>query len=559
MRKLFSLAVCFLFLNTHFVFGQSKECHANCNITWEQIRNVRNPLWTRVDITTECAEKIKARRKEFEDDDRRNFPYLRNVACSYAEGWVENVEGECQAGGPPPCCPVQHWHKDPYALPTWNEQMRIVYDKRYKELDELYNSCMNEVRRKQLEQQKEKEKKTQIEQNKKENSIDEKNKSKQIIKNTDPITNNTKPNFLPENKGEKESDIEYAKTRIKEINEEKKQRANEMDSVLREFWKAQEYTSKHLDKTYASNFKMDVEEVEKIANEHHLIKAEYDRVYKLCKSQIIANEPVDLDYLWSLSFSMNDNEGTVISNTQTIKGLVDINTKAIDGALNIIAAAPKRATKDEFDPLSDANQGAFWLGVGASHPIVSDDNGFKFTGLNAKLNMLIWGNHFQTNFEFVYTHSLNEDKNNRIAEKLLSFPANTITSFKPDGELGVSVGWGPYLIKRNSAYLVLQPTIGLKTDLGYTAKTSSTFSGPGFINDSYSFSLEKGETPDGSKMYTYFQYGAFLRFYTPNLLFSLGYMTHSPYDLYLRNTYFNSPKFKMDMTQISFSIAYRLL
>lgn len=130
------------FLLFYGLFAQSTDCHPDCDVTWEQIRNIRNPLWTVVDITVECEEKIKKKRDEFEADDFKNFAYLKKVACSYAAGWVENIEDECQAGGPPPCCPVQHWHKDPNALEIYKKKMRAVHDKRWNEINEIYKSCM---------------------------------------------------------------------------------------------------------------------------------------------------------------------------------------------------------------------------------------------------------------------------------------------------------------------------------------------------------------------------------------------------------------------------------
>ena len=144
MKNIFILLVISLFYSSASI-AQNTDCFPDCDITWEQIRNMRNPLWTKVDITPECEEKIRIRRQEFEEEDSKQFTYLKNVACSYAAGWVENIDGECNAGGPPPCCKQQHWHKDPNAWETYKQKMRIVYEERWNEINEIYNSCMKQV------------------------------------------------------------------------------------------------------------------------------------------------------------------------------------------------------------------------------------------------------------------------------------------------------------------------------------------------------------------------------------------------------------------------------
>ncbi|PZF72603.1 hypothetical protein DN068_12110 [Taibaiella soli] len=126
--------------------AQEKDCFPNCNISWEMVRNERNPLWTRVNISDECRKRIDKKRQEYIDDDKSNWKYLHKVACSYQSGWVENNEGECQAGGPPPCCPVQHWHQETGSWEKFLEICRRVKYARQAELEKIYNECHNAER-----------------------------------------------------------------------------------------------------------------------------------------------------------------------------------------------------------------------------------------------------------------------------------------------------------------------------------------------------------------------------------------------------------------------------
>lgn len=403
-----------------------------------------------------------------------------------------------------------------------------------------------ETNKKNLEQQKSNDSKNNSDNKKTESNHSTINKA---IDNPEIVKEKAKKNYLPADDGEKDDDVDYAKSKILEIEAEKDANYKKMDSLMHEFRIQEEYVSQHLAKENTQYFLDAQNDVSEISNKLYAVIDEYSHVHRLCKSQIRNNEPVSLNYLQMLNWSINDDEGSLIYNTTKIKDLVDLNTKVIDGVLNLIAAAPKR---EAFDPSSGGENGNHWLGIGGMQP-VNNDMSLNKTGLTAKYLTPIWGNHFQFVFEAMYTYYLESDK--KIAEQKLNFPSNSITSFKPDGEISLNLGWGPYLIKRQHSFLVIQPTAGFKSALGYTAKTNHPLTSSAVDNGKYEFSVGKDADKD---IYFLFQYGGFIRYYSENFLFSVGYMTHSPYNLYFKNTFFNQ-KVTLDLTQISFSIQYRLL
>src|SRR5687768_4064975 len=128
----------YAFSNTN---AQVKDCYPDCIVDKQAILNARNPLWTRVKISKECARKIKDQRQQWLDDDQREWPRLRNIACSYQHGWIEINEGECQAGGPPPCCPVEHWYKDGQAWARFEAKCEQLKQDRWRKLEKIYNEC----------------------------------------------------------------------------------------------------------------------------------------------------------------------------------------------------------------------------------------------------------------------------------------------------------------------------------------------------------------------------------------------------------------------------------
>lgn len=127
-------------------FAQTKDCHPDCGITFEQLFQMRCPPFTRAVPDESCYKKVMDKIESYKADDRANFDYLRNVACSHASNWTEIKEGECNAGGPPPCCPVQHWRKDPQAWTIFKNKMSIVKEKRATELEKIFEGCTKNLK-----------------------------------------------------------------------------------------------------------------------------------------------------------------------------------------------------------------------------------------------------------------------------------------------------------------------------------------------------------------------------------------------------------------------------
>jgi hypothetical protein len=69
------------------------------------------PLYP-VECITSINKDLTDQLKKFESDDKANWLQLANQHCSYNQGWVEYTPGQCNAGGPPPICPVNHWYQN---------------------------------------------------------------------------------------------------------------------------------------------------------------------------------------------------------------------------------------------------------------------------------------------------------------------------------------------------------------------------------------------------------------------------------------------------------------
>jgi len=59
-------------------------------------------------------------------------------------GWVENVPGTCRAGGPPPICPANHWHRDANSIQEWRQRLKELVVKRTRVLLEERCDCLAE-------------------------------------------------------------------------------------------------------------------------------------------------------------------------------------------------------------------------------------------------------------------------------------------------------------------------------------------------------------------------------------------------------------------------------
>lgn len=125
--------------------AQQSNCYPNCKVDFKTVYNERNPLFSRVQISDECYKVIKEKIQEWADEDLKewNNGRLRNVACSHSAGFVEYQPGACQAGGPPPCCPVEHWYQSSNAWEVFLSACRKIKNERANELEKIYNGCIN--------------------------------------------------------------------------------------------------------------------------------------------------------------------------------------------------------------------------------------------------------------------------------------------------------------------------------------------------------------------------------------------------------------------------------
>ena len=64
-------------------------------------------------IPSSCQQQANSLKDQWKQSDLNDTTRISNQACSYAAGWLEYKPGTCQAGGPPPICPMNHWYRDP--------------------------------------------------------------------------------------------------------------------------------------------------------------------------------------------------------------------------------------------------------------------------------------------------------------------------------------------------------------------------------------------------------------------------------------------------------------
>jgi hypothetical protein len=90
----------------------------------------------------QCQKLAADRLRSWMQQDIDNWPRLANQACSYKLGWVEREPGECEAGGPPPICPVDHWVQRPaQAEAEWKKRLEEVRARRQAELKAMACGC----------------------------------------------------------------------------------------------------------------------------------------------------------------------------------------------------------------------------------------------------------------------------------------------------------------------------------------------------------------------------------------------------------------------------------
>lgn len=111
------------------------------SVDFNGIMNQRIPAFSLVGINSDCINQINQKLQDFKQQDLNQQRLLTNQYNSHREGWVEKVPGTCNAGGPPPICPVDHWIRDPQAMSKWDADQRKVKAAREGELYGISNNC----------------------------------------------------------------------------------------------------------------------------------------------------------------------------------------------------------------------------------------------------------------------------------------------------------------------------------------------------------------------------------------------------------------------------------
>jgi hypothetical protein len=114
------------------------------NLSLGQLIGERIPLVKTDGLPKACQVKVSELLGTWIKQDTQNQNYLRNKKCAALSGWAENHEGECQAGGPPPICVANHWHRDYSALDIYKHSVSNAFVKRKDELKAATCSCMTD-------------------------------------------------------------------------------------------------------------------------------------------------------------------------------------------------------------------------------------------------------------------------------------------------------------------------------------------------------------------------------------------------------------------------------
>lgn len=103
-----------------------------------------------VSLPTKCLlnmnQKLQEKINEYLNQDISNIQSIINNYCSHMKGWVEYKPGTCEAGGPPPVCPANHWYQNPsQAMSDYYNEKNKVYNQRLKNLNQEKTDLMNEA------------------------------------------------------------------------------------------------------------------------------------------------------------------------------------------------------------------------------------------------------------------------------------------------------------------------------------------------------------------------------------------------------------------------------
>lgn len=102
----------------------------------------RVPWLGALHVPQSCFEVAQHLHDQFVSEDESSMPTLIMRACSARLGWVEKIPGTCQAGGPPPICPADHWKRDPNSsMVGWDQLNRQKLEDRTNQIRQGACSC----------------------------------------------------------------------------------------------------------------------------------------------------------------------------------------------------------------------------------------------------------------------------------------------------------------------------------------------------------------------------------------------------------------------------------
>ena len=118
---------------------------ANRTPTLDQLKfgsNINLPSTCLSNMNDELQKEIN----KYHSQDKSNIQYIINNYCSHMKGWVEYKPGTCQAGGPPPICPANHWYQNPsQAMDDYYNERNKICNERLKELKSKKIELMNKA------------------------------------------------------------------------------------------------------------------------------------------------------------------------------------------------------------------------------------------------------------------------------------------------------------------------------------------------------------------------------------------------------------------------------
>ncbi|NCI45240.1 hypothetical protein [Sediminibacterium soli] len=125
-----------------------------CQVVFSQasmteVLNARLPQFPYSVADNSCKQAVDKKYSEYKAQDQQNSKLLTNQLQSHMNGWVEINPGTCNAGGPPPICPVNHWVKDGSSMQRWTAEQNAVRVNREIELRRILENCNTSVRTKQ--------------------------------------------------------------------------------------------------------------------------------------------------------------------------------------------------------------------------------------------------------------------------------------------------------------------------------------------------------------------------------------------------------------------------